>query len=92
MAELVLLFEVDHHVGQVSLSVLPGCNLCDLGSHSKHSTPYPAGVEVWSSPGLAQPLLCCYDRIPEAGNLEKETEVCCYSGCESTAPACDKQK
>lgn len=44
MAVLLLPFGVDHHVGQVSFSVLPGCDLGDLGSHSKHSTLQPAGV------------------------------------------------
>lgn len=62
MAELVLLFEVDHHVGQVSLSVLPGCNLCDLGSHSKHSTPYPAGAHLgW--PSLFSVAMTEYQRL-----------------------------
>lgn len=45
MAVLLLPFEVDHHVGQVSLSVLPGCDLGDRGSHSKHSILQPAGVK-----------------------------------------------
>lgn len=50
-AVLVLPFEVDHHVGQESLSVLPVCDWCDLGSHSKHSTRQPARELAWAGTG-----------------------------------------
>lgn len=63
-AVLGLPFEVDHHMGQVSLkphmgqvslSVLPVCDWCDLGLHSKHSTRQPARELAWA--GTASSLL-----------------------------------